>query len=94
VAARLLSPDGRLAGLARRSEAVAIPVGALIAGLLAFNVFLLAVGKSPIDFYGLVYQAGFGTSFSWNNTLSRTAPLLLAALCVACLLYTSPSPRD
>jgi ABC-type uncharacterized transport system permease subunit len=31
----------------------------------------------------LVYKAGFGTAFSWQNTLSRTAPLLLAALCVA-----------
>lgn len=79
----LLSPDGWLAALARRSEAVAIPVGALIAGLLAFSLFLMAVGKSPVDFYGLVYKAGFGTSFSWTNTLSRTAPLLLAALCVA-----------
>ncbi len=80
---RLLSPGGWLAGLARRAEAVAIPVGALLVGLAAFSLFLLAVGKSPADFYALVYKAGFGTSFSWQNTLSRTAPLLLAALCVA-----------
>ncbi|MDP4593587.1 MAG: ABC transporter permease, partial [Beijerinckiaceae bacterium] len=33
--------------------------------------------------FSLVYLAGFGTGFSWENTLSRTAPLLLAALCVA-----------
>lgn len=78
-----LSPDGALAGLARRSEAVAIPVGALLAGLAAFSLFLLALGKSPVEFYALVYQGGFGSSFSWQNTLSRTAPLLLAALCVA-----------
>ena len=69
--------------MARRSEQVAIPLGALMVGLLAFGLFLLAVGKSPIDFYALVYKAGFGTAFSWQNTLSRTAPLLLAALCVA-----------
>lgn len=78
-----LSPVGWVAGLARRSEAVAIPVMALIVGLAAFSIFLICVGKSPADFYGLVYKAGFGTSFSWQNTLSRTAPLLLAALCVA-----------
>lgn len=78
-----LSPDGWLAGLARRSEAVVIPVMALIAGLAVFSLFLLCVGKSPTEFYSLVYRAGFGTAFSWQNTLSRTAPLLFAALCVA-----------
>ncbi|MEM7566908.1 MAG: ABC transporter permease [Pseudomonadota bacterium] len=72
-----------LPGLARRAEAVAIPLGALLVGLAAFALFLLALGKSPAEFYGLVYKAGFGTGFSWSNTLSRTAPLLLAALCVA-----------
>ena len=60
-----------------------LPLGALVAGLLVFGVFLMALGKSPMDFYLLVYKAGFGTAFSWQNTLSRTAPLLLAALCVA-----------
>ena len=75
--------DSSLAGLARRAEAVAVPAGALLAGLAAFSLFLLLLGKSPVEFYALVYKAGFGTWFSWQNTLSRTAPLLLAALCVA-----------
>lgn len=79
----LLSPDGRLAALARRSEAVAIPAMALLLGLAVFSLFLLTQGKSPVEFYSLIYQAGFGTAFSWQNTLSRTAPLLFAALCVA-----------
>lgn len=70
-------------GLARRAEHIALPFAALIAGCLAFSIFLLILGKSPIDFYRYVYQAGFGTAFSWTNTLSRAAPLLLAALCVA-----------
>ncbi|MEO4040134.1 ABC transporter permease [Hoeflea sp. CAU 1731] len=68
---------------ARNAEGFVIPVGALIAGLAVFGLFLLFLGKSPFDFYALVYKAGFGTAFSWENTLSRTAPLLLAALCVA-----------
>jgi len=72
-----------LESAARRAEAPALATGAMLAGLAAFSVFLLLVGKSPSDFYGLVYKAGFGTAFSWENTLSRTAPLLLAALCVA-----------
>lgn len=67
----------------RRAEVICIPLAALLASFLFFSVFLLAIGKSPVTFFNLVYIAGFGTSFSWENTLSRTAPLLLAALCVA-----------
>lgn len=82
-ATSLLSPDGWLAAIARRSEPVVIPAAALLVGLGAFSLFLLTQGKAPGDFFALVYKAGFGTSFSWQNTLSRTAPLLFAALCVA-----------
>ncbi|MFK7762210.1 MAG: ABC transporter permease [Roseobacter sp.] len=76
-------PRFGLAGLARRSEAVVLPIGALLTGCAVFSLFLLLQGKSPADFFALVYRAGFGTAFSWENTLSRAAPLLLAALCVA-----------
>ena len=75
--------DGGLAAVRRRGEAVIIPVGALVAGLLAFAIFLACIGRSPVEFYGLVYKAAFGSAFSWENTLARTAPLLLAALCAA-----------
>lgn len=68
---------------AQRAEAVLLPVLALLAGLAAFGLFLALLGKSPVAFYSLVYKAGFGTAFSWSNTLSRAAPLLFAALCVA-----------
>lgn len=78
---RLTAPQWAL--VARRAEAVFIPLGALLAGFAVFSLFLLLQGKSPSDFFALVYRAGFGTAFSWQNTLSRTAPLLLAALCVA-----------
>lgn len=74
---------GLLPALARRAEPVAIPVLALVAGLAVFGLFLLTQGKSPTQFFGYVWQGGFGSAFSWQNTLSRAAPLLLAALCVA-----------
>jgi len=60
-----------------------IPICALLAGFALFSVFLLMVGKSPVAFYQLVWKAGFSSAFSWQNTLSRVAPLVLAALCVA-----------
>ncbi len=79
-----LGPPGSwLAPVARRAEAVVLPLAALLVGFAVFSLFLLMQGKSPAQFFGLVYQGGFGSAFSWQNTLSRTAPLLLAALCVA-----------
>ena len=45
-----------------------------------FSLFLLALGKSPGDFFELVWRGGFGTAFSWQNTLQRAAPLILTAL--------------
>ncbi len=48
-----------------------------------FSVFLLTQGKSPIEFFQLVIRGGFGTAFSLQNTLQRSAPLILTALAVA-----------
>ncbi|WP_304801672.1 ABC transporter permease [Pseudotabrizicola sp.] len=72
-----------LSVLMPRAEGLVIPFAALLAGSLAFSLFLLLVGKSPVTFFGLVWMAGFSTAFSWQNTLSQVAPLLFAALCVA-----------
>lgn len=75
--------ESLLPALARRSEAVAIPLLAFLAGMVAFGLFLLTQGKSPLQFLAIVWQGGFGSAFSFQNTLARAAPLLLAALCVA-----------
>jgi len=69
--------------VARKSEAIVIPVGAVIVGLAIYSVFLLCLGKSPLDFLSLMYRGGFGSSFSIDNSLTRASPLLLTALCVA-----------
>ena len=67
----------------RNIEGVLLPVLAVLAGLAIFGAFIAAVGKSPADLYGYVWRGGFGTAFSLQNTMQRTAPLLLTALCVA-----------
>jgi ABC-type uncharacterized transport system permease subunit len=72
-----------LAWIARRAEVVVIPLAALIAGMVLFGVFIAALGKSPLQLFDLMWRGGFGSSFSIENALSRAAPLLLAALCVA-----------
>ncbi|MGV1794494.1 ABC transporter permease [Rhizobium lusitanum] len=69
--------------LARRAEPMAITLGAILIGLALFSLFIVAVGKSPTDLYRLMYTGGFGSWFSIQNSLSRAAPLLLTALCVA-----------
>jgi len=67
----------------RGAEYVAIPLLALGISSLLFSLLLLALGKSPIEFFQLVERGGFGTAFSLQNTLQRSSPLILTALCVA-----------
>jgi len=72
------------AGRARDAlEAFLIPVGALAVAMALFGVFVAVLGKNPLEVYALMYKGAFASSFSWQNTLSRAAPLILTALCVA-----------
>ena len=86
LAAAVVGPSRSLqtrAWLARHSEAIAIPVGAAVAGFVLFGIFLVALGKSPLGLLDIVYRGGFGSVFALGNSLQRAAPLLFAALCVA-----------
>jgi general nucleoside transport system permease protein len=76
-----LPPFGRKFGA--WAEYVVIPVLAVLASLVLFGIFVALFGKNPIDLYFFMYQGAFGTWFSWQNTLSRAAPLILTALCTA-----------
>ncbi len=67
----------------RGAEYVAIPMFALAVSSVLFSIFLSALGKSPTEFFELVHRGGFGTAFSIQNTLQRSAPLILTALAVA-----------
>jgi ABC-type uncharacterized transport system permease subunit len=79
-----MSATGDLLGRALRSaEAIVIPIFAVIAAALLFSIFLLILGNSPIEFFSLLWFGGFGTQFSWTNTLVRSGPLIFTALCVA-----------
>ena len=67
----------------RSAEYIFIPLIALIGAAILFSLFLILVGKSPLDFFAYVWRGGFGTSFSFQNTLQRSAPLIFTALAVA-----------
>jgi general nucleoside transport system permease protein len=67
-----MSPDGVPAAVLR----VALPI------LLAFAagaVILLALGKNPIDYYIFVFRRGLFTWPGLQETITRSAPLLLIA---------------
>jgi simple sugar transport system permease protein len=62
---------------------IGLPVLAIAAALGVFGVFVAFAGVNPVDVWVLLFKGAFGDWFSWQNTLQRAAPLMLAALCVA-----------
>jgi simple sugar transport system permease protein len=64
-------------------ERLAIPLGALVAALALFGLFVAALGQNPLEVYALIYRGAFASGFAWQNTLAHAAPLVLTALCVA-----------
>lgn len=66
-----------------KAELVAMPVGAVAVALALFGVFCRCQGASPWAIYAGIYRAAFGSWYSFQNTLIRAAPLMLAALCTA-----------
>ena len=65
-------------------ERIAVPVLALLASAVLFGLLLAVYARvDPFETFALMYQGAFGSWFSWQNTLTRAAPLILTALCTA-----------
>ena len=62
---------------------VLLPIAAMLAALLLFGLFVWLGGASPVDTWALLFKGAFGDWYSWQNTLTRAAPLMLTAMCVA-----------
>jgi general nucleoside transport system permease protein len=73
----------RYSNLRPVAEKFAIPFGALLVTIIIFSLFLLVLGKSPLQFFQLVWTGGFGSSFSFQNSLQRAAPLILTGIAFA-----------
>jgi ABC-type uncharacterized transport system permease subunit len=69
--------------LGSAAEHVLIPALALTASLILFGIFVALFRIDPFDLYEYMYVGAFGSWFSWQNTLTRAAPLILTALCTA-----------
>jgi simple sugar transport system permease protein len=65
----------------RSLESLLIPAGAIVVALLVFGGFCALAGANPLQVYGSIYKAAFGSASAWQNTLIRAAPLMLTALC-------------
>lgn len=62
---------------------VLLPIAAIGLALLLFGGFVAFAGVNPLDMWLTLFKGAFGDWFSWQNTLQRSAPLMLTALCVA-----------
>ena len=67
----------------KKIEPALISLGAVCVAMLLFGVFLALDGLNPLDVYEQMFRGAFGTWFSFQNTLQRSAPLMLTALCTA-----------
>jgi simple sugar transport system permease protein len=65
-------------------ETLFITLAALVTSLVLFGIFIfLYQGVAPQKVYYWMFVGSFGTAFSWQNTLTKAAPLILTALCTA-----------
>jgi ABC-type uncharacterized transport system permease subunit len=66
-----------------RLDAVLVPLTALAGAVVVFALFCAWVGASPFGVFASIYRAGFGSWYSWQNSLLRAAPLMLCGLATA-----------
>jgi simple sugar transport system permease protein len=71
------------ASLWRGLEATVLTVASILAALVVFGAFVALGGMDPLEVYRVLSLGAFGTRFSIETTLTRAAPLMLTALCVA-----------
>jgi len=67
----------------RTAESVLVPVLAVLAAFVPFSAFLMVSGTNPLPVILYMYDGAFSNTFSFQNTLTRAAPLMLTGLCTA-----------
>ena len=67
----------------RGLQSTLIALAGVIGGLILFALFVLAIGRNPLEVVVTIFEGAFASSFAWQNTLLRSAPLILTGLAVA-----------
>jgi simple sugar transport system permease protein len=66
------------------AQTLVITLTAIVASLLLYSLFIFVyAGVAPRALFYQIYLGGFGSTFSISNTLTRSSPLILTALCTA-----------
>src|SRR6056297_858936 len=60
-----------------------IPVLAVITGLAVGALFMLAIGRDPVQAYIVLFNSAFGSLNGFAETLVNTTPLIFTGLAVA-----------
>ncbi|MGH8570826.1 MAG: ABC transporter permease, partial [Gammaproteobacteria bacterium] len=63
--------------LAETVETLFVPLFALLVSAAVLAAFVAMNGADPLGVFQTLYRGGFGTWFSFQNTLQRAAPLML-----------------
>src|SRR5579862_7887897 len=64
-------------------EALFLRITALVVAFGLFSVFILLNKLNPLEILADMYKGSFGSKFSCFNSLQRSSPLILTALCTA-----------
>ncbi len=62
---------------------IIMPVVAVIFGLIMGAVFMIIIGKDPIQAYSVLWNSSFGSFRGFYDTLVNTTPLIFTGLAVA-----------
>jgi simple sugar transport system permease protein len=62
---------------------VAAPVLAIAFGMLISSIIILAIGRNPLEVFGVMVRFSLGRTDSWFSILFKSTPLIFAGLAVA-----------
>ncbi|KAA3638231.1 MAG: ABC transporter permease [Armatimonadetes bacterium] len=70
-------------GLASARLRILVPVLSVLAALVVGGLFLAITGENPLDVYGKMLDAAFGSANGVSNTLISATPLILTGVAAA-----------
>jgi simple sugar transport system permease protein len=62
---------------------IAKPLAAFAFAVALISIILLALGASPVNVFGALYDGAFGNWLAFTDTLAKSTPLLFCGLAVA-----------